>query len=429
MTEPGRPDRYTNELATLLAAGEHGAVFFTNGCIDILGEFQATNRAVTLSQAFDTTIYPRVTDLAGHPDGTTGDIDGDPRIYILVSEQRVSYYGEANEFPSGLISQYSNECEMFYLYYQTNLESVAAHEFHHLIWFNNEVGEQQFTIEGLACYAQYYAGYFAAQSNLSSGGLDFLDHPDDSLLYWNTFSEDGRPARIDYAGAYLLIAYIAEQYGVDILRNLIHEPTDGARGIETTLQAAGYSIAFNDLYLDWITTLTINQLGFADNRYGYRNIDARITSYGNVTLPHFEEVYDLHFYGTTVHRITSPTDGLNIRIHKPVQNTVGFIVAFHDALGWHVQQHLIPEGVTLFTETPIGIGIDDVYIITSYMLANTPNPTWAVGLGPTIPITLSITSIPPPLILPIANVIAFIVLSVALIIYFIKTKHERSTPR
>jgi hypothetical protein len=318
---------------------------------------------------------------------------------------------------------------MFYLYYQTNLESVATHEFHHLVWFNNEVDEQQFAIEGLACYAQYYAGYFAAHTNLSSYGFFFFDHPDDSLFYWNTFSEDGRSVAIDYAGAYLLAAYIAEQYGVDILRNLIHEPTDGGAGIETTLHAAGYPIAFNDLYLDWITTLTINQLGFANNRYGYRNIDARITSYGNVTLPHFEEAYDLHYYGTTVHRISSPSDGLAIRIHKPVVNTVGFIVAFHDALGWHVQQHLIPEGVTLFTEIPVGIGIDDVYLITSFMFANTPNPSRAVGLGPTIPITLTITSILPPIIFPIATLLVLIVLSIALIIYFCKIKYARLTPR
>ena len=429
LTGTAPPGHYTNELATLLAAGEHGAVFFTNGCIDILGEVQATDRAVTLSQVFDTTIYPCVTDLAGHPDGTTGDIDGDPRIYILVSEQIVSYYSQTNELPNGFLSPYSNECEMFYLYYQTNLERVAAHEFHHLVWFNNEVDEQQFAIEGLARYAEYYAGYFAAQSNLSAGGSDFLAHPDDSLLYWNTFSEDGRPTIIDYAGAYLLTAYIAEIYGVDILRNLIHEPTDGARGIETTLHAAGYSIAFNDLYLDWITTLTINQRGFADNRYGYRNIDARITSYGDVTLPHFEEAFDLHYYGTTVHRISSPSDGLVIRIQKQVENTVGFIVAFHDALGWHVQQHMIPEGVTLFTEIPVGIGIDDVYIITSFMLANTPNPSRAVGLGPTIPITLTITSILPPIVLPIATLLVLIVLSIAFIIYFCKIKHVRPTPR
>ncbi|MFW9832217.1 MAG: hypothetical protein ACFFD8_10635, partial [Candidatus Thorarchaeota archaeon] len=216
--------QYKTERATLLAAGEHGAIFFTNGCISILGEANAIRIAEVLRDAFDSTIYPRVTDLAGHPNGTRGDIDGDPRIYILLSQEETSFYSGINERANSFINPYSNECEMFYIYYQVSLERVIAHEFHHLILFNTEVDEQQFTLEGLACYASYYSGYLTPWNNLHPSVPLFLDHPQDSLLYWNFRSEGGLSVGIDYAGAYLLAFYIAEQYGVDILRNLIQEP-------------------------------------------------------------------------------------------------------------------------------------------------------------------------------------------------------------
>ena len=92
--------------ATILAIGKYSYIFMENSCISGLGESVAIVQSETIRDEFDNTTYPRVTDLAGHPNGTLGDIDGDPRIVILLSDNEMSYYSQRNEQSS----EYSNEC-------------------------------------------------------------------------------------------------------------------------------------------------------------------------------------------------------------------------------------------------------------------------------------------------------------------------------
>ncbi len=381
--------------ATLLALGEFSAVFITNTCITIVGESTAIEYAENIREEFDTTIFPRITDLAGHPNGTLGDIDGDQRIVILVSQNLVSYYSQANELPNSPSNPYSNECEMFYIYYWTWLLPTLAHEFHHLIWFNSEMDEQQFALEGLATYAQYYAGYLDPYNNLDLRVPAFLAHPEDSLLYWNGFNEAGLSSSIDYGGAYLFAFYIAEQYGVDILRNLISEPTDGPEGIEATLQAAGYALNFNDLYLDWITAVTLDELGFNNNRYGFEDLDARISNYTSVNLPHHQQSLSLRYYGIHVHKIAFPSNNFSIQIHKISNTTIGLSIAYHDIHGWQVHKHILTDEQTSFTDNIVGSEIDEAHIITSYLSNSTPPGHREYGLGPSTTIQLTLTTISP----------------------------------
>lgn len=415
--------------ATLLASGEFSAIFITNACITIVGEATAIEYAENIREEFDTTIYPRITDLAGHPNGTLGDIDGDQRIVILVSQNLVSYYSQANELPISPSNPNSNECEMFYLYYWTWLLPTLAHEFHHLIWFNTEMDEQQFALEGLATYAQYYAGYLGPYDNLDLRVPVFLTHPEDSLLYWNGFNEEGLSSSIDYGGAYLFAFYIAEQYGVDILRNLISEPTDGPEGIEATLQAAGYALTFNDLYLDWITAVTVDELGFSNNRYGFEDLDARISHYTPVILPHHQQSLSLRYYGIHVHKITSPSDTFSVQIHKVSNVTIGLSTAYHDTHGWHVRQHILTDGQTTFTDNIAASGIDEAHIITSYLSNSTPPGHREYGLGPSTTIQLTLTTTSPTTRNPIGTLGVIVVLGVIVtiaivVVMIIKKQHH-----
>ena len=130
--------------AYLLAIGDHCYVYFEDLVISIIGEQEANARAETYRDEFDNNIYPRVTDIAGDPDGTLGDIDGDPKIYILVAEHRQSYYRQTNEIEH----EHSNMCEMVYICYRTaNPVNTITHEFHHLVWFNYEFDEVHFVLE------------------------------------------------------------------------------------------------------------------------------------------------------------------------------------------------------------------------------------------------------------------------------------------
>lgn len=377
--------------ANLLATGIFSAVFITTTCINIEGESSAISFAESICDEFDSTIYPQITDLAGHPNGTLGDIDGDSRIVILVSTNWVSYYSQYNELPMSPSNPYSNECEMIYIYYWTWLFPTIAHEFHHLIWFNTEMDEQQFTLEGLATYAEYHAGYLGPYENLEPRVPDFLTHPEDSLLYWNGFGEAGLPSDIDYGGAYLFTFYIAEKYGVDILRDFISEPTDGPEGIEATLQAAGYAVSFNDLYLDWMTAVTLDELGFSNNLYGYEALNARI-HYNTLptTLPP-QQPLTLRYYGIHAYEITNPNDTFSIEVHKASNTTIGLSIAFHDTFGWQVHQHVLLDGQTSFTDSIEGLRINEAYIMASFLANSTPPGHREYGLGPTTTIQLSFT--------------------------------------
>ncbi len=374
--------------AKLLAVGEHGYVFMEDSCITELGEAAATEQTEGIRDEFDSVIYPRVTDLSGHPDGSLGDIDGDPHIVILLSRS-ANYYSERNEldFP------YSNMCEMVYLYYRTWMLPTIAHEFQHLIWFNNEWDEPHFLLEGLSQYAEYYAGYLAPYDNIGPWVPHFLQHPEDSLLYWNMFGSPGLPMTIDYGGAYLFAFYIAEHYGEDILRDLITEPADGAHGVETVLQAAGYDITFNELYLNWITAVTIDELGFGDNLYGFEGLDARINQYDTVNEPSLlNDTISLRYYGIHIHRLQSPPDNFTVQIKKVSNHTIGISLALHDAQGWHIYQNLHDEADTTVTDTFTGSSADVAYLITSYMQNQTPTVVKAssYGHGPLTEIEISI---------------------------------------
>ncbi|MFX0170194.1 MAG: hypothetical protein ACFE89_12710 [Candidatus Hodarchaeota archaeon] len=405
--------------ATLLAKGEYSLVFMETNCITELGELAAIGKTETIRDEFDSTIYPRITDLAGHPNGTLGDIDGDPRIIILLSNC-ANYYSERNELPL----EYSNQCEMIYIHYRIPVVNVVAHEFHHLIWFNNEWDEPQFILEALAQYAMYHAGYLEPHHNLAPQVSAFLPHPEESLLYWNMYNDGGVSAVIDYGSSYLFAFYIAEQYGVEILRNLITEPADGPHGIEAVLQTAGYDITFNELYLNWITALTIDELGFCNNLYGFENLDARITRYYPVNgLPLLNQTISLRYYGFHIHKLQSPLENFTVQIRKSSNQTIGVSIALHDAFGWHIYQNLHDEEGSIITDIFMGNRIDVAYIITSFMSNRTPTTTRShdLGLGPLTYIEISIITapiileVPWDLIIPLSAFCGICLLSVIVI--------------
>ena len=102
--------------AYLLAIGDYCYIYFEDLVISIIGQQEANDRAALYRDEFDTNIYSRVTDIAGNPNGTLGDVDGDPHIYILIVENRQSYYRQSNEVEG----EYSNVCEMVYICYRTD---------------------------------------------------------------------------------------------------------------------------------------------------------------------------------------------------------------------------------------------------------------------------------------------------------------------
>ncbi len=356
--------------AHLFAIGDYCYIYFDDLATAIIGETEASARAETYRDEFDNTVYSQVTDLAGNPNGTLGDVDGDPRVYILIVEHRFSYYRQSNEVEG----EYSNMCEMIYICYRsiTPVRAVLAHEFHHLVWFNYEWDEVHFVLEGPAEYAMYLSGYLPAD-NCTTRVSDFLDDIDDSFIYFEIEAQD-------YGACYLFAFYLAEQYGVQFLRDLVQQEDDGAAGVETALEEAGHLITFNELYLDWMTALTIDEPDFADDRYCLRNIDATIQDYTDIgPLPFQDDSLSLYCYGSKVYRLTSPPDSFSVDMSQPTGGVAGLSVAYRDVNGWHVQQ-MQKEGRAILNVT--GESIDTAHVIASYLYAETPGGENDFGSGP-----------------------------------------------
>ncbi len=374
--------------ATLLAIGQHCLIYMQDSVVSYLGETEATTRCESYSDEFDTLIFPVVTDLTGDPDGLIGDVDGDPRIIILISDNTMSYYSQYNE----IVSTYSNLCEMVYIYWNNYLIlDTIAHEFCHLIWFNYEFDEVHFILEGMAEYATYCAGYLAPHDNVSFRAVEFLQNPDDSLIYFDIGQKD-------YGGSYLFSFYLAERFGVQFLRDLVQQEEDGALGIEAALLEAGHNISFNELYLDWMTALTIDELGFADNQYGIPNMDVQIQEYTTIDAVPIEiEDLSIRYYGSEILSITSPPDNFTVEISEPGLGLAGVSIAYHDIEGWHVQQNTLGGQVI---ENVTGNSIDTVYVISSLMFEEASGGNIDFGEGFSDEVNLTITEYYPSNITP-----------------------------
>ncbi len=407
--------------AELLAIGNHCYIYMEDVAIDFLGESVAIARCESYRDEFDSTIYPSVVDLAGQPDGTLGDIDGDSRIIILLSTNPVNYYGYENEFEQS-IEPYSNLCEMVYIRYTTSyILGVISHEFHHLILFNHDGNEVPFVYESLAQFAAKYTGAIIPWDNITWGVSDFLLHSEDSLIYW-TPNTGGAEAEVDYGSAYLFGLYLAEQFGIEFMRELVIEDSDGAEGIMNTLNNMGFNISFNDLYLNWITALTIDQPSIADGQYGFHDANATMHSVGIVSeLPYEYNDLPLRCYGFNIRRLVTPPDYFVVDItYLPTYN-IGVSIAYHDNDGWHIQQKTQSGGSLV--EIVEGSSIDNAYIMTSYLYENTPSGTIVTGYGVSTHINLAILEeLPEPTVdwglLPFVIIVgAIMVTGVALIVW------------
>ncbi|TFH06415.1 MAG: hypothetical protein E4H14_10890, partial [Candidatus Thorarchaeota archaeon] len=347
-------EEYYEIESTLLTSGEYCLFYMQDSMISQIGAAQAQSLCEMYKDEFDTLIYPTVVEFAGNPNGTLGDIDGDPRIIILINDNWVSYYSQRNE----IVTPYSNQCEMVYIYYPSSLIiDTIAHEFCHLVCFNYEFDEVHFILEGLAEYATYQCGYLEPYGNESRRTSYFLDSPNDPLIYFDV-------AARDYGGSYLFSFYLAEQFGTQFLSDLIQHEDDGARGIETALDEAGYNITFNQLYLDWITALTINELGFDDNKYGFQNLDVKIEDITVVDdIPFVSESMDVWCYGSNIFELAESPNGFTITTGIPSSGKIGLSVAYHDVDGWHVTQEISTMEIT---ENVHGNNIDSAYVIVTY---------------------------------------------------------------
>ncbi len=393
--------------ATLLAEGEWCYVYLDNVTIDRWGYNDSIALCSELRDDFDNITYPKGVELAGHPNGTLGDIDGDLKITLLIidNENSIGGYYMFDDYPTGS-STYKNKREMVSIYSGENPDpkfysSIFAHEFNHLIWWNTDIDWDMMTlIEGYADYAVYYSGYLTSENSFTSQNslnrtidTDFFSaHPEQSLLSFDY--ETDEIAYANYGKAQMFTIYLSEKYGEELINDLITDEIDGPVGIEIALANAGYDISFNDLYLDWITACTIDEEEIENGIYSFENTNFTISQITTIdTIPYTEENVKYLKYGFDVKKLITPPNEFTLEIANPYPLSIGISVVMYDDNGWKITQSIETEEkkeniLIHFT----GENIDFVYLITSLMSKSTP-ASYAAGYtenSPSVLLTYSI---------------------------------------
>jgi len=223
---------------------------------------------------FDNTIYPTDTMIYGDllPRGDEG-----AKVWILIHNIRdESYYGDYEYYVAGYFSSSENaennknmiHIDSYdwinrigpgvarpYLY-----EGVFAHEFEHMIHFDQDPDEPSWVDEGLADLAGYFCGYGHAD-----GHIDYYlrRHWYTPLTFWGSGLQD-------YGASYLFALYLYEHFGgAEFISALVQEQTNGIEGIENTLAAFGYSETFDEIFDAWTVANYVDDTRKAGGKYGY----------------------------------------------------------------------------------------------------------------------------------------------------------------
>ena len=251
-----------------------------------------------LAKEFETNIYPKEIGIWG-AEPNPG-IDGDSKITILLEDLKKNnggYFDTVNGYLKSEASS-TNQREMISL----NIESLAsdstltkvflAHEFHHLISFNQKdllknVAEDIWLNELRAEYSVSLVGYDKPyiSSNLKRRFDLFLENSSDSLTEWPN-------SLTDYAIANAFGEYLVEQYGQAILgETLMNSKAVGISSINEYLVSKGYSERFEDIFGYWMAAMYLNdinknnRLGFLDPDLKYVHVNPEQQTYLSNSLP------------------------------------------------------------------------------------------------------------------------------------------------
>ena len=219
-------------------------------------------------------IYPTLTSNFGY-EWKPG-IDKDIRITILIhpmKEEAGGYFNAGDEYPKAQNPK-SNEREMIYLnadYITTSLaKSFLAHEFTHLITFNQKekkqgVEEEIWLNEARAEYVPTLLGYDSEYegSNLQRRVKSFLAEPSDSITEWQNTSTD-------YGSLNLFTQYLVEQYGIEILTDSLKSKEVGIKSLNYALEKNDFDIDFSQVFTDWTIAVSANDCSLGE-KYCYEN--------------------------------------------------------------------------------------------------------------------------------------------------------------
>ena len=260
---------------------------------------------VKLMDTFENEIYP--TNRAFFGSEWSPGIDGDEHIYILyargIGSSIAGYYSSADEYHP-LAHEYSNAHEMF-LFNADNTflhegftYGVLAHEFQHMIHWNQDRNESSWLNEGFSELATFL-------NDLDPGGFDWVytNNPDLQLNDWPNDQNNTTP---HYGAAFMFTTYFLDRFGEEATQALAADDQNGMDSVDNTLESinatdpiSGEAIVADDIVIDWLTANFLKDPNVGDGRYVYHNYpespQPRATE--NIYDCPTSQNYNVHQYG------------------------------------------------------------------------------------------------------------------------------------
>ncbi|KYC65985.1 Ig-like domain-containing protein [Heyndrickxia coagulans] len=261
---------FSSISATLLYSGDHANVWVNNNDI-------TEDEAALLGKEFDNKIYRSDVDNFGMP----SDVDQNGKVNILCYDIQDGFSGSGG-YVAGYFSprdlyqySYSNQSEIFYIdtYPLMGMSatkdvsqaySTLAHEFQHMINFNQKVFVQGLTDtdtwmdEGLSMAAeQIYTGaplndridYYNEDADITKGH---------SLLYWDYEGD----TLANYSLSYLFMEYLKAQCGQGnkIYKELINDPHTDYQAVQNIIHKyIDPNLSFGQFMTDFRAALVLKE--------------------------------------------------------------------------------------------------------------------------------------------------------------------------
>jgi len=233
------------------------------------------DQLVYLLDQFDNNIYSTVAAVFGEPDPRG---DEGQKVWILIFNIRdwayydpdAEYYTAGYFSSSESITNNKNIMHIDSYNWQDRVgpgvarpylyEGVFAHEFQHLVHFDQDPDEPSWVDEACAELSSFICGYGVPDGHLM---YYMAYHMMTSFTFWGSQLED-------YGAAFLMALYYYEHYGgAAFFTKLVSDPANGFEGFANTLAYFGYSETFDQIF-DYITlAIYLDSFG----KYGYSNLD------------------------------------------------------------------------------------------------------------------------------------------------------------
>lgn len=279
-------------------------------CYIYLEEGRTVSQAVvdTVISRFDAEIYGNVTAAFGNEPNPG--VDGSSKIYILLMDI-VDGYGPGGGFVGGYFDPMnelqsrpgiqSNQKEMFYMDISpgnpsgTSFYRTLAHEFQHLIHWEQRENDDTWLNEAMSEAAPFYAGYGPNYARVQyfqlsdpTTGRPFRS---DSLTEWDISGK-----LEDYSVVYMWAQYMADRFRVPgtVFRDILAVPippdvtNPGIYSVDQYLQT-NHGVTFAEVFRDWSIAVfsgtSIPMPGHPE--WSYTTIDTWPGVHNGILLPGF----------------------------------------------------------------------------------------------------------------------------------------------